>query len=59
MGYLLKERVADVGDFLMALSRIAAGETVLDPEVVTRMMATGRRADALDTLTPGSARCSS
>ncbi len=52
VGYLLKERVADVGDFLAALSRIAAGETVLDPEVVTRMMATGRRADTLDTLTP-------
>lgn len=43
--------VADVGDFLAALLRIAAGETVLDPEVVTRMTATGRRADALDTLT--------
>jgi DNA-binding NarL/FixJ family response regulator len=50
-GYLLKERVADVGDFVSAVRRVAAGETVLDPEVVAQLMAR-RRHDALfDTLT--------
>ncbi|MGC5014409.1 response regulator [Streptosporangium sp. DT93] len=52
VGYLLKERVADVGDFLTALERIAAGETVLDPQVVTQIMGAGRRAEALEELTP-------
>ncbi|WP_188195184.1 response regulator transcription factor [Nonomuraea sp. SYSU D8015] len=52
VGYLLKERVADIRDFLSALDRVAAGETVLDPEVVTQIMGAGRRAEALSTLTP-------
>ncbi|GAA4950227.1 DNA-binding NarL/FixJ family response regulator [Nonomuraea thailandensis] len=52
IGYLLKERVADVKDFLSALDRIAAGETVLDPEVVTQLMGASRRGDALALLTP-------
>ncbi|MGW3350502.1 LuxR C-terminal-related transcriptional regulator [Nonomuraea rubra] len=52
IGYLLKERVADVRDFLAALDRIAAGETVLDPEVVTQLMGASRRGDALALLTP-------
>jgi DNA-binding NarL/FixJ family response regulator len=52
VGYLLKERVADVADFLAALDRIAAGETVLDPEVVTQIMGTSRRAESLAALTP-------
>jgi DNA-binding NarL/FixJ family response regulator len=51
VGYLLKDRVADVGDFVEALTRVAAGETVLDPEVVTQMLGSSRRADALDMLT--------
>src|SRR5215469_16411843 len=34
VGYLLKDRVADVGEFIEALSRVAAGGTALDPEVV-------------------------
>jgi DNA-binding NarL/FixJ family response regulator len=51
VGYLLKDRVADVGDFVEALSRVAAGETVLDPEVVTQMLGSSRRTDALDLLT--------
>ncbi|GAA3469478.1 response regulator transcription factor [Nonomuraea roseola] len=51
VGYLLKERVADVRDFLAALDRIAAGETVLDPEVVTQLMGASRRGDVLGTLT--------
>ena len=52
VGYLLKDRVADVSDFISALTRIAAGETVLDPEVVTQLLGASRRADALATLTP-------
>ncbi|GAA2985330.1 response regulator transcription factor [Streptosporangium longisporum] len=52
VGYLLKERVADVKDFLEALRRIAAGETVLDPQVVTQIMGAARRAEALQALTP-------
>ncbi|MEU4549206.1 response regulator transcription factor [Nonomuraea dietziae] len=51
VGYLLKERVADVRDFLAGLDRIAAGETVLDPEVVTQLMGSSRRGDALGALT--------
>ncbi|MEV4106628.1 response regulator transcription factor [Nonomuraea sp. NPDC049695] len=52
VGYLLKERVADVRDFLSALARIADGETVLDPEVVTQIMGASRRVEALSMLTP-------
>jgi len=52
VGYLLKERVADVSDFVDALERIAAGGTVLDPEVVTQLMGASRRTDSVDSLTP-------
>jgi DNA-binding NarL/FixJ family response regulator len=52
VGYLLKERVSDVKDFLAALDQIAAGQTVLDPEVVTQIMGASRRAATLDALTP-------
>jgi DNA-binding NarL/FixJ family response regulator len=52
VGYLLKDRVADVRDFLAALTRVAAGETVLDPEVVTQLLGASRQVGALDTLTP-------
>ncbi|SNY57335.1 DNA-binding response regulator, NarL/FixJ family, contains REC and HTH domains [Paractinoplanes atraurantiacus] len=38
VGYLLKDRVAQVGDFLDALDRVADGSTVLDPEVVRQLM---------------------
>jgi DNA-binding NarL/FixJ family response regulator len=51
VGYLLKERVADVSEFLDALNRIAAGGTVLDPEVVTQLLGATRRSDTLDALT--------
>jgi DNA-binding NarL/FixJ family response regulator len=51
VGYLLKERVADVSEFLDALARIAAGGTVLDPEVVTQLLGATRRTDSLDALT--------
>ena len=52
VGYLLKDRVADVGDFVDALTRVAAGGTVLDPEVVSRLLNSTRRRDALAGLTP-------
>ena len=51
VGYLLKDRVADVGEFVEALSRVAAGGTALDPEVVTQLLGASRRADGLTTLT--------
>ena len=51
IGYLLKDRVADVGDFLDALTRVAGGATVLDPEVVTQILGASRRVFALETLT--------
>src|SRR5579875_1395313 len=43
IGYLLKDRVGDVGEFVDALDRIAAGGTALDPEVVTQVLAASRR----------------
>lgn len=51
-GYLLKDRVLDVDDFLDALRRVAAGGSALDPEVVARLLGPGRRGDPLSTLTP-------
>jgi DNA-binding NarL/FixJ family response regulator len=49
MGYLLKDRVADVAEFIDALARVAAGGTALDPEVVGQLLRTGR--PGLDMLT--------
>lgn len=51
-GYLLKDRVADVPSFVNALERIAAGETVLDPEVVRQLMGVSTRSAGLERLTP-------
>jgi len=51
VGYLLKDRVADVGEFVDALSRVAAGGTALDPEVVTQLLGASRRTDGLAALT--------
>src|SRR6202453_5051319 len=51
VGYLLKDRVADVGEFVEALSRVAAGGTALDPEVVTQLLGASRRAEGLAVLT--------
>jgi DNA-binding NarL/FixJ family response regulator len=51
VGYLLKDRVADVSEFVDALARIAAGGTVLDPEVVTQLLGASRRTDSVDALT--------
>ena len=52
VGYLLKDRVADVGEFVDALTRVAAGGTALDPEVVTQLLGASRRTDGLRSLTP-------
>jgi DNA-binding NarL/FixJ family response regulator len=52
VGYLLKDRVADVGEFAEALTRVAAGGTALDPEVVTQLLRASRRTDGLGSLTP-------
>jgi DNA-binding NarL/FixJ family response regulator len=53
VGYLLKDRVADVADFVEALTRVASGGTALDPEVVGHLMrAAGRDAAGLASLTP-------
>jgi DNA-binding NarL/FixJ family response regulator len=51
VGYLLKDRVAQVSDFLDALRRVAAGGTALDPEVVAQLLVR-RRDDPMDRLTP-------
>jgi DNA-binding NarL/FixJ family response regulator len=51
VGYLLKDRVADVGEFIEALGRVAAGGTALDPEVVSQLLAASGRGDALGDLT--------
>jgi DNA-binding NarL/FixJ family response regulator len=50
VGYLLKERVADVADFLDAVRRVAGGGTAIDPDVIAQLMARGRR-NPLDALT--------
>jgi len=53
VGYLLKQRIADIDTFTDDLRRVAAGGTVLDPEVVSLMVARARgHHDALDRLTP-------
>ncbi len=49
-GYLLKDRVADVSDFLEAVDKVAAGGTVLDPEVVSQIMVRSRRDTGIDQL---------
>jgi DNA-binding NarL/FixJ family response regulator len=51
VGYLLKDRVADVDEFVEALRRVGGGGTALDPEVVSQLLARGRRRP-LDALTP-------
>jgi DNA-binding NarL/FixJ family response regulator len=52
VGYLLKDRVADVRDFVADVRRVAAGGTALDPEVVSHLLAHSRRQDPLARLTP-------
>ena len=50
-GYLLKDRVFDVDDFLESLRRVAAGGSALDPEVVSRLLGAHRADDPLSSLT--------
>jgi DNA-binding NarL/FixJ family response regulator len=52
IGYLLKERVADVGEFVESVRRVAEGGTAFDPEVVAQLMGRRRRDDPLSELTP-------
>src|ERR1700719_2376862 len=50
IGYLLKDRVADVSDFVEALVRVASGGTALDPEVVTQLLGASKRTDSISVL---------
>jgi DNA-binding NarL/FixJ family response regulator len=52
VGYLLKDRVMDVGQFVEAVGRVASGGTVLDPEVVSQLVMGRERDDAMRRLTP-------
>jgi DNA-binding NarL/FixJ family response regulator len=52
VGYLLKDRVADVAEFADALARVAAGGTALDPEVVSQLVRASRHSDGIAVLTP-------
>ena len=52
VGYLLKDRVADVREFVEAVRRVGEGGTALDPEVVSQLLATSRRRNPLEALTP-------
>jgi DNA-binding NarL/FixJ family response regulator len=52
VGYLLKSRVADVGDFIDAVERIAKGASVLDPLLVRQLVNGHRHEDPLDALSP-------
>jgi DNA-binding NarL/FixJ family response regulator len=52
VGYLLKEKVGDMGMFADAVRRIADGGSVLDPDVVARLVSRKRKASPLDDLTP-------
>ncbi|HLK76547.1 MAG TPA: response regulator transcription factor [Streptosporangiaceae bacterium] len=51
VGYLLKDRVANVGEFIDAITRVAGGGTALDPEVVAGMLNASRHANSLSALT--------
>lgn len=51
-GYLLKDRIADIAVLVDALRRIADGETVIDPTIVTRLLGRRRQVDPLEQLTP-------
>jgi DNA-binding NarL/FixJ family response regulator len=52
LGYLLKDRVGDVGEFVATLRRVAGGGSALDPEVVSRLLASHREEGPLRALTP-------
>ena len=52
LGYLLKDRIADVADFVVAVRRVGEGGTALDPEVVAQLLARSRQRDPLAALSP-------
>jgi DNA-binding NarL/FixJ family response regulator len=52
VGYLLKDRVADVAEFLAAVRHVAGGGTALDPEVVAQLLGRRRRGNPLEALSP-------
>jgi DNA-binding NarL/FixJ family response regulator len=52
IGYLLKDRVFDSDQFVDAVRRVAAGGTVMDPEVIAKLLARNERSATLDILTP-------
>jgi DNA-binding NarL/FixJ family response regulator len=52
VGYLLKDRVADVAEFADALTRVGSGGTALDPEVVSQLVRASRHSDGIAALTP-------
>jgi DNA-binding NarL/FixJ family response regulator len=52
IGYLLKDRVSDVGDFVAAVKRVAEGGSALDPTVVSQLVGRRRRDDPLAEVTP-------
>ncbi len=52
IGYLLKERVADVAEFVDAVRRVSEGGTVIDSEVIAQLMGRRRRGDPVETLSP-------
>ena len=52
VGYLLKDRVSDVGQFIDTVRRVAAGATVMDPEVVASLLARHEGDEPLQALTP-------
>ena len=52
LGYLLKDRVADVAEFVAAVHRVGEGGTALDPEVVAQLLVRSRRRDPLQRLSP-------
>lgn len=51
VGYLLKDRVADLTAFVVDVRRVGAGEVVIDPELVSRLVARGRQHDPVKALT--------
>jgi DNA-binding NarL/FixJ family response regulator len=52
VGYLLKDRVADVSEFIEAIATVARGGTVLDPDVIRQLLSANRQSGPLATLTP-------
>jgi len=51
-GYLLKDRISDVDDFVAAVRRVADGGSAIDPVIISTLLAKRRRDDPLGTLTP-------